>query len=173
MGYYSAGDPGFFDWVGGALKTVARVAAPIVGGAVGSLIPIPGLGTAIGMAAGGALGGALGSMGGETTDVATQVDAGPPMSGLGAFGGSLAAGLGTLIRAQQQPAYNNMVSFAQPPAQVPYRSGYSRMDDGGMRPAPQAFAFPRRPTMMKPMPMSVGGFDEDEGGMDDYEEEDY
>ena len=45
--------------LGGVLKTVAKKALPIAGGALGSLIPIPGVGTAIGRAAGTALAGAL------------------------------------------------------------------------------------------------------------------
>jgi len=39
----------------GALKAVAKTALPFVGGALGSFIPIPGVGTAIGTAVGGAL----------------------------------------------------------------------------------------------------------------------
>lgn len=39
----------------GALKAVAKTALPFVGGALGSFIPIPGVGTAIGSAVGGAL----------------------------------------------------------------------------------------------------------------------
>lgn len=39
----------------GALKAVAKSALPFVGGALGSFIPIPGVGTAIGTAVGGAL----------------------------------------------------------------------------------------------------------------------
>jgi hypothetical protein len=39
----------------GALKAVAKTALPFVGGALGSFIPIPGVGTALGTAVGGAL----------------------------------------------------------------------------------------------------------------------
>jgi hypothetical protein len=45
--------------LGGILKAVAKKALPFVGGALGSLIPIPGVGTAVGSALGGALGKAL------------------------------------------------------------------------------------------------------------------
>lgn len=45
--------------LGGALKAVAKTALPFVGGALGSLIPIPGVGTAVGTALGGALSKAL------------------------------------------------------------------------------------------------------------------
>jgi uncharacterized protein (DUF697 family) len=45
--------------LGRILKKVAKTALPFVGGALGSLIPIPGVGTAIGSAVGGALGKAL------------------------------------------------------------------------------------------------------------------
>jgi hypothetical protein len=51
---------GFGRALGGVLKKVARVALPIAGKALGSLIPIPGVGTALGGAAANALGGALG-----------------------------------------------------------------------------------------------------------------
>jgi hypothetical protein len=42
--------------LGGMLKGVAQKALPVVGGALGSLIPIPGVGTALGAAAGSAAG---------------------------------------------------------------------------------------------------------------------
>jgi hypothetical protein len=45
--------------LGGALKGLAKVALPFVGGALGSFIPIPGVGTALGTALGGALSKAL------------------------------------------------------------------------------------------------------------------
>lgn len=45
--------------LGGVLKGVAKTALPFVGGALGSFIPIPGVGTALGSALGGALGKAL------------------------------------------------------------------------------------------------------------------
>jgi len=45
--------------LGGALKAVAKKALPFVGGALGSFIPVPGVGTAIGSAVGGALSKAL------------------------------------------------------------------------------------------------------------------
>lgn len=45
--------------LGGALKAVAKQALPFVGGALGSLIPIPGVGTALGTALGGAVSQAL------------------------------------------------------------------------------------------------------------------
>jgi hypothetical protein len=44
---------------GSVLKAVAKKALPFVGGALGSLIPIPGVGTAVGTALGGALSKAL------------------------------------------------------------------------------------------------------------------
>ena len=43
----------------GAIKSLAKTALPFVGGALGSFIPIPGVGTALGTALGGALSGAL------------------------------------------------------------------------------------------------------------------
>lgn len=46
--------------IGGALKSAAKAALPMLGGAVGSLIPIPGVGTALGSAAGNLAGKALG-----------------------------------------------------------------------------------------------------------------
>lgn len=45
--------------LGGALKGLAKTALPFVGGALGSFIPIPGVGTALGGALGGALAKAL------------------------------------------------------------------------------------------------------------------
>jgi hypothetical protein len=45
--------------LGGILKSVAKKALPFVGGALGSLIPVPGVGTAVGTALGGALSKAL------------------------------------------------------------------------------------------------------------------
>jgi hypothetical protein len=45
--------------LGGVLRAVAKKALPLVGGALGSFIPIPGVGTAVGSALGGAIGKAL------------------------------------------------------------------------------------------------------------------
>ena len=45
--------------VGPALKQVAKTALPLAGGALGTLIPIPGVGTALGSALGGAVANAL------------------------------------------------------------------------------------------------------------------
>ena len=45
--------------LGGVLKAVAKKALPFVGGALGSFIPIPGVGTALGSALGSAVGKAL------------------------------------------------------------------------------------------------------------------
>lgn len=45
--------------IGGALKGIAKKALPMVGGALGSFIPIPGVGTALGSALGGAVAKAL------------------------------------------------------------------------------------------------------------------
>ncbi|CDG82848.1 hypothetical protein [Janthinobacterium agaricidamnosum] len=45
--------------LGGVLKGIAKTALPFVGGALGSMIPIPGVGTALGSALGGAVSKAL------------------------------------------------------------------------------------------------------------------
>jgi hypothetical protein len=52
--------------LGGVLRSVAKKALPLVGGALGSFIPIPGVGTAVGSALGGAIGKALEAEAGET-----------------------------------------------------------------------------------------------------------
>ena len=54
----------------GALRGVAKAALPTITGALGTMIPIPGVGTALGAAAGNALAGALetGGMSGEDRD---------------------------------------------------------------------------------------------------------
>lgn len=54
------GRSGFGRALGGVLRSVAKKALPVLGGAVGSLIPIPGVGTALGAAAANAAGSALG-----------------------------------------------------------------------------------------------------------------
>ena len=51
--------------LGGALRGLAKKALPFVGGALGSFIPIPGVGTAIGTAVGSAVGKALEMEAGE------------------------------------------------------------------------------------------------------------
>ncbi len=53
--------------LGGVLKTIAKKALPFVGGALGSFIPIPGVGTAVGSALGGALSKALETEFGESS----------------------------------------------------------------------------------------------------------
>jgi hypothetical protein len=45
--------------LGGALKAIAKKALPLVGGALGTMIPIPGVGTALGSALGSAVSSAL------------------------------------------------------------------------------------------------------------------
>jgi hypothetical protein len=59
--------------LGGVLRAVAKKALPLVGGALGSFIPIPGVGTAVGSALGGAIGNALemetGGMSGEDREL--------------------------------------------------------------------------------------------------------
>jgi uncharacterized protein (DUF697 family) len=54
-----------FKSLGGALKGIAKKALPLAGGALGSLIPIPGVGTALGAAAGNAASDALGETAGQ------------------------------------------------------------------------------------------------------------
>ena len=51
--------------LGGVLRAVAKKALPLVGGALGSFIPIPGVGTAVGSALGGAISKALEAETGE------------------------------------------------------------------------------------------------------------
>jgi hypothetical protein len=53
--------------LGGVLKPLVKTALPIVGGALGSFIPIPGVGTALGSAVGGMLGNAIGNEVGEVS----------------------------------------------------------------------------------------------------------
>ena len=52
--------------LGGVLRAVAKKALPLVGGALGSFIPIPGVGTAVGSALGGAISKALEAETGRT-----------------------------------------------------------------------------------------------------------
>jgi hypothetical protein len=54
--------------LGGVLRGAAKAALPAIGGALGSFIPIPGVGTAIGTAAGRAIGNALEMEGVEGED---------------------------------------------------------------------------------------------------------
>jgi hypothetical protein len=49
-----------FQPLGGILKGIAKKALPLAGGALGSMIPIPGVGTALGAAAGNAVGNMFG-----------------------------------------------------------------------------------------------------------------
>jgi len=53
--------------LGGVLKPLVKTALPIVGGALGSFIPIPGVGTALGSAVGGMIGNAIGNEVGEVS----------------------------------------------------------------------------------------------------------
>ena len=58
--------------LGGALKGIAKAALPMVGGALGSFIPIPGVGTALGTALGSAVSKALEMEMNETGELAQE-----------------------------------------------------------------------------------------------------
>jgi len=58
--------------LGGALKGIAKAALPMVGGALGSFIPIPGVGTALGSALGSAVSKALEVEMGEMGELARE-----------------------------------------------------------------------------------------------------
>jgi hypothetical protein len=60
--------------LGGVLKAVAKKSLPFVGGALGSFIPIPGVGTAIGSAVGGALSNALEMEYGELDEAEQELE---------------------------------------------------------------------------------------------------
>jgi uncharacterized protein (DUF697 family) len=60
--------------LGSALKALAKKALPFVGGALGSLIPIPGVGTAVGSALGGALSKALEMEYGELEEAEQELE---------------------------------------------------------------------------------------------------
>lgn len=100
--YYAAGDPGFFDWVGGALKSVGG--AVVSGLRAVAPIAAPILGTAFGGPLGGMIGGAVGSL----------------LGGGGGGGNAPAYG----VPQPHAAAYNDMISFAQPPT-TSY-AGYGR-----------------------------------------------
>lgn len=60
--------------LGRVLKAVAKTALPFVGGALGSFIPIPGVGTALGSAVGGALSKALEMEYGELEEAEQELE---------------------------------------------------------------------------------------------------
>jgi len=114
--YYSAGDPGFFDWVGGALKSVGG--AVVSGLRAVAPIAAPILGTAFGGPLGGMIGGAVGGL----------------LSGGGGAGNAPSYG----APQPHMAAYNDMVSFAQPPQMT--TTGYGRPAwNAGYQPPPARY----------------------------------
>lgn len=60
--------------LGNVLKPLVKTALPIVGGALGSFIPIPGVGTALGSAVGGMIGNAIGDEVGEVEGLHRDIE---------------------------------------------------------------------------------------------------
>jgi hypothetical protein len=58
----------------GVLKPIVKTALPMVGGALGSFIPIPGVGTALGSAVGGMIGNAIGNEVGEVEGLHRDIE---------------------------------------------------------------------------------------------------
>lgn len=124
--YYAAGDPGFFDWVGGALKSVGGA---VLGG-LRAVAPIaaPIIGTAFGGPLGGMIGGAVGGL----------------LGGGGGGGNAPAYG----VPQPHAATYNDMISFADPPTtsyagygRPAYNSGMATMSPPAARwsPAPEEY----------------------------------
>ncbi len=160
--FYAAGDPGFFDWLGGAAKAVGgaivgglKTVAPIAGAIVGSIVP--GVGTGLGAALGGGISAGLGALGVGSDGGGGEADLGTSTAGPGWFGGRFAA--------RQQPIYQDMTTYAAPPSSMlqPWSPRQNYPSFG----TPRGFAQP----MLTAMPMSASGFQEDFGGVD-WEEED-
>jgi hypothetical protein len=138
MGYYAAGDPGFFDVisdigkaVGGVVKGVGQVVAPIVGGIFGGPA-----GAAVGSAVGGFLGGSEITSGGGTFTAPTggaayqdmMTGTVPPISiGQDRFGiGNVLAA--AMMGGLPQPGYSYRPSVMQTDPSFDYPDAYESDD---------------------------------------------
>lgn len=115
--YYAAGDPGFFSWLGRAAKSVGGA----IFSGVKAIAPIaaPIVGTVFGGPLGGMIGGGVGAL----------------LSGGG--GGGEAPNYG--VPQPHAAAYNDMVSFAQPPQMTTTGYGRPAYDMGFAPPPPRYF----------------------------------
>ncbi len=120
LNHYMAGDPGFFDWLGGAAKAVGGA----VIGAVRTVAPIaaPLIGTALGGPFGGMIGAGLGSLisggGGGTPDPTPSFHSAALGSGFSQIMQAAAGGFGPPTGRAVMPPYAQLTSFTEPPRQT-------------------------------------------------------
>ncbi len=162
MGYYAAGDPGFFDFIGSAAKAVGGAIVSGLGGAA------TGLG-----AAGLFTGKAFMSLAPIAAPIVGGVFGGPVGAAIGGGIGSLLSGGGDTAGAQTLSAptvgqdYADMYTQTGPPGGTAWFGGRFAPVPSMPSMNPRAFSQP----LPRAMPTSVG-FEDDAGGVDwQYDEE--